>query len=80
MPVQQYWHVYHSYTADLLHSFYGRRQQQLVIEYTPIQSYNNNSMTSANGGIYAGQYPCDGWVDNLEPTVKALVRWVTGKG
>ena len=79
MPVQQYWHVYHSYTADLLHSFYGRRQQQLVIEYTRIQSYNNNSMTSANGGIYAGRYPCDGWVDNLEPTVKALVRWATGK-
>ena len=27
------------------------------------------SMTSANGGNYAGQYPCDGWVDdyNLEP-------------
>ena len=25
-------------------------------------------MTSANGGNYAGQYPCDGWVDNLEPT------------
>ena len=36
-------------------------------------------MTSANGGIYAGRYPCDGWVDNLEPTVKALVRWATGK-
>ena len=30
------------------------------------------SMTSANGGNYAGQYPCDdcdGWVDNLEPTL-----------
>ena len=26
-------------------------------------------MTSANGATYAGQYPCDGWVDNLEPTV-----------
>ena len=25
-------------------------------------------MTSANGGTYAGRYPCDGWVDNLEPT------------
>ena len=27
-------------------------------------------MTSANGGNYARQYPCDGWVDNykLEPT------------
>ena len=24
-------------------------------------------MTSANGGHYAGQYPRDGWVDNLEP-------------
>ena len=36
-------------------------------------------MTVTNGGIYAGQYPCDGWVDNLESTVKALVRWATGK-
>ena len=25
-------------------------------------------MTSANGGNYAEQYPCDGWIDNLEPT------------
>ena len=25
-------------------------------------------MTSANGGTSAGQYPCDGWVDDLEPT------------
>ena len=24
-------------------------------------------MTSANGGNYTGQYPCDRWVDNLEP-------------
>ena len=26
-------------------------------------------MTSANGGTYAGQYPCDGRVDNLKPTL-----------
>ena len=26
-------------------------------------------MTSANCGNYAGQYPCDGWVDNLELTL-----------
>ena len=26
-------------------------------------------MTSANGETYAGQYPCDGWVDSLEPTL-----------
>ena len=26
-------------------------------------------MTSANGGTYTGQYQCDGWVDNLEPTL-----------
>ena len=26
-------------------------------------------MTLVNGGTYAGHYPCDGWVDNLEPTV-----------
>ena len=25
-------------------------------------------MTSTNGGTYAGQYACDDWVDNLEPT------------
>ena len=24
------------------------------------------STTSANGGTYAGPYPCDGWVENLE--------------
>ena len=30
--------------------------------------YNKTRMTSANGGTYAGQYPCDGWVDDLEPT------------
>ena len=26
-------------------------------------------MTSANGGTYAGQYQCFGWVGNLEPTL-----------
>ena len=26
------------------------------------------SITSANGGTYAGQYPCNGWVDNLKST------------
>ena len=26
-------------------------------------------MTSAKGGNYAGQYPCDGRIDNLEPTL-----------
>ena len=26
-------------------------------------------MTSANGGTNAGQYPCHGKVDNLEPTL-----------
>ena len=26
-------------------------------------------MTSTNGGTYAGQYTCDGWVDKLEPTL-----------
>ena len=30
-------------------------------------------MTSANGGTYAGQYPCDGWVDSLEPTLLITV-------
>ena len=29
-------------------------------------------MTSANGGTYAGQYTCDGCVDNLKPTTD---RW-----
>ena len=31
-------------------------------------------MTSANGGTYAGQYPCDGWVENLEPTYRPHQR------
>ena len=26
-------------------------------------------MTSENDGTYAGQYPCDVWVYNLEPTL-----------
>ena len=26
-------------------------------------------MTSANDEAYGGQYPCDGWVDNVEPTL-----------
>lgn len=26
-------------------------------------------MTSANDVTYAGQHPCDGWVDNVEPTL-----------
>ena len=30
-------------------------------------------MTSANGGTYARQYPCDGWVDNLEPTLLVTI-------
>ena len=29
-------------------------------------------MTTANGGTYAGQYSCDIWVDNLEPTFLIL--------
>ena len=32
-------------------------------------------MIPANGGTYAGQYPCDGWIDNLEPTL-LLVTYV----
>ena len=30
-------------------------------------------MTSANGGTDAGRYPCDGWVDKLEPTLFTTV-------
>ena len=30
-------------------------------------------MTSANGEIYGGHYPCDGWVKNLEPTLSMTV-------
>ena len=30
-------------------------------------------MTSANGEIYGGHYPCDGWVENLEPTLSMTV-------
>jgi len=44
-------------------------RQQVVQEYGWPQSYNKIriSTTSANGGTYAGQYPCDGWVGDLEP-------------
>ena len=53
-----------------LHVFLGWRQQQVVLEHTRIQSYSKyKSMTSANGGTYSGEYPCDGWADNLEPTL-----------
>ena len=30
-------------------------------------------MTSANGGTYGGQYPCDDWVDNLETTLSITI-------
>ena len=50
----------------------GQRRcwRQLVQEYVWPQSYNKIriSTTSANGGTYAGPYPCHGWVQNLEPT------------
>ena len=35
---------YRSYTAEGLHNFLGWRQQQAVLEYTRIQSYNNNQI------------------------------------
>ena len=31
-------------------------------------------MTSANDGSYVGQYPCDGRVDNLEPTLLLAIN------
>ena len=31
------------------------------------------STTSANGGTYAGQYPCDGWVENLKPAIIVVI-------
>ena len=34
---------------------------------------SHKSMTSANDGAYAGQYPCDDWVDNLETTLLSLI-------
>ena len=37
-------------------------------------------MTSANGGTYAGQYPCDGWVDNLESTLFATIICFRNQG
>ena len=45
-------------------------------------STNNHSrtirykyMTSVSGGTYAGQYQCDGWVDNLEPTLFIILSY-----
>ena len=55
------------------------RRQQVVQEYGWPQSYNNIriSTTSANGGTYAGQYPCDGWVENLEPTLITITYCIS---
>ena len=75
IPVTQHWHFYHSSTAEEgQHTFLGWRQQH-VVETTRPQSYNKMlfyDMTSASGGAYPGKYPCDGWVDNLEPTFYKL--------
>ena len=34
-------------------------------------------MTSANGGTYAGRYPCDGWVGNPEPPFARFVSFTS---
>ena len=31
-------------------------------------------MTSANDETYAGQYPCDSWVESMEPTL-LITAW-----
>ena len=38
------------------------------------------SMTPSNGGTYAGQYPCDGWVDNLETTLLTTILFSLTQG
>ena len=69
--VHQYF-FYHSYTTEGLRLFFGWRQQQVGLEYIRIQPYNQKkNMTLANGETYTGQYPWDGWVDNLE-----LMLWM----
>ena len=71
IPVTQRWLFYHSYTAEEgLYTFLGRRQQQAVLDHNRTIRYK--SMTSASRGIHTGQYPCDGWVDNLELTLLAI--------
>ena len=73
--LQPWWHFYDSRTAEELHNVLGCLQQHVVLEYTHDHSRKviSKSMTSANGGNYAGQYSSDGWVDNLEPTFILLV-------
>ena len=37
-------------------------------------------MAMVNGGTYARQNPCDGWVDNLEPTLLMAVIYFLIEG
>ena len=73
--LQPWWHFYDSRTAEELHNVLGCLQQHVVLEYTHDHSRKviSKSMTSANGGNYAGQYSSDGWVDNLEPTLLLII-------
>ena len=60
----------HSYTAEGLHDLWAddnSKESWNTHEYN--RTIRNESMTSANGAMRAGQYPCDGGVDNLEPTL-----------
>ena len=67
---------YPSYSAEGLHFFLCCRQQQLVHEHS--RTIRTKSMISANGGTYAGPYPCDGWVDKLKPTllIAMICFWI----
>ena len=59
------------YSKRGLHNFFSRlttTRRSLGIRTTS-RTIRYKSMTSANGGTYAEKYPCDGWVDNLEPTL-----------
>ena len=70
----QHWLSYRSYRAEEgLHTFLGWRQQQQVQQcwiahdHTRTPVIQQDYMTLVDGGTYAGQYPCDGWIDDLEP-------------
>ena len=80
------------YQHSSVHFFITHIQQRrgwilLKVDDSSDQSWNTHkcsgtirykSMTSANGRTYAGHYPCDGWVDNLEPTISMTIFLIQG--
>ena len=63
---------YHSYIAEELAAKFCRLTTAAsgysLAVHTNTVGRGYDPMTSAKGGTYAGQYPFDGWIDDLEPT------------